>query len=177
MHDNISHSVKWNFLKGGSEFLGATRYLAFVVVSRVLSRRVRRRVYFMQLATPVFHATWISRVSHAAAFSLRHRHRRSADYQIAPDKRVPPRRVYTYIRGTFVLSRNGIIVHIIGTRYFDYAECALSRPPIHACNSSLIATAKLHTMRSQKKLVFYARDRKFIVGSDAVICENKLYSY
>jgi len=116
------------------------------------SRRVYAAgyIFYMQLATPVFHATWISRVSHAAAFSLRRC--RSADYQIAPDKRVPPRRVY--IRGTFVLSRNGIIVHTVGTRYFDYAECTLSRPPVHACNSNLIVAAELS--HSRKKNWFSA---------------------
>lgn len=112
------------------------------------SRRIRRWVYFMQLATPVFYATWISRVSHTAAFSLRCC--RSADYQIAPDKRVSPRRVYTYIRGTFVLPRNGIIV---GT-YRWHAILRLCRlrsfaATIYACNSSLIAAVKLP--RSQKK--------------------------
>lgn len=61
------------------------------------------------------------------------------------------RRVYTYIYGTFVLSRNGIIVCAVGTRYFDYAECTLSRLSAHACNSSLIAAAELyHTLATKK---------------------------
>lgn len=63
--------------------------------------RVHRWIYFMQLVASFFYTTRISRRC------------RSADYQIAPDKRAPPRRVYTYIRGTFVLSRNGIIVRTV----------------------------------------------------------------
>lgn len=56
----------------------------------------------------------------------------------------------TYIRGTFVLSRNGIIVHTVGTRYFDYAECALSRPPVRAYNSSLIVSPRNYRARKKK---------------------------
>jgi len=132
------------------------------------SRRIRHWVYFMQLATPVFHATWISRVSHAAAFSLHCC--RSADYQIAPDKRVPPRRVYTYIRGTFVLPRNGIIV---GTyRWHAILRLCRMRPfaaTIHACNSSLIAAVEL--LRSQKKLILASRIQNSLLTL-AIMCKR-----
>lgn len=70
-------------------------------------------------------------------------------------------RTRTYIRGTFVLSRNGIIVHTVGTRYFDYAEYALSWPSAHACNSSLIATAELS--RSRKNWFSVSRIERLLL--------------